>query len=621
MRTTTPLSGWRSLRQFLPSLLLLLLPLLVRGQSANIVISQVYGGGGSAATSPTPAFKQDYVELFNRSTTPQAIGGYTLQYASATGTSFDVSTAFPAGTTIPAGGYFLVALSTTANSNGSVLPTPDFTPTATLTLAATAGKVALVNGSTPLPATSSATGPTIIDFVGYGTAANTFEGSNPTSNLSTILAAFRSNGGCMDTNQNGADFTAIAPSPRNASNTRPLCTDPVLVANPSALSLSATTGQVAPVATYTLTGYNLAANAAVTISSSNAAVLVSTTGAVGSFASTASVTTSASGELSQTISVQFTAPATAGTTSATISNSGNGKNGSVLVASVAVTGASIMAYTWNGTSTSYSAAGSWTPARTTLTTSDILLFDGAVTPTAAVTLDYNPAQTVPAQTIGQLQFINNVAATLSTDMSRTLTLDNNMPGDDFVIRAGSSVTITNNSTAGTSGFDILLTSPETGAVGGTLLFAGLTGTTNGRHTLQATAAGAVQFVAGSLFQVASTYTTANPFGGSSANAGSVVFRNGARFEQYGGGNPFALTAPNSVVVFEPASTFLFGMSGSAPSLAGRTYGNFIYDVSGASTASGTAGALTIQGDLAVRNGTVSISGTGSIAVQGNVQVA
>ncbi|RZK27918.1 MAG: lamin tail domain-containing protein, partial [Hymenobacter sp.] len=161
MKTTTPLPGWRSLRQIFPALLLLLLPLLVRAQSANIVISQVYGGGGSAATNPQPAFKQDYVELFNRSTTAQSIGGYTLQYASATGTSFDVSTAFPAGTIIPAGGYFLVALSTTTNSTGSTLPTPDFTPMATLTLAATAGKVALVNGSTPLPVTSSSTGPTI----------------------------------------------------------------------------------------------------------------------------------------------------------------------------------------------------------------------------------------------------------------------------------------------------------------------------------------------------------------------------------------------------------------------------------------------------------------------------
>ena len=70
--------------------------------SPNIVISQVYGGGG--ATTGSPAYKNDYIELFNRSATDQVLTGWSLQYGSSTG-QFASSAAnlyaFPAGTTIP----------------------------------------------------------------------------------------------------------------------------------------------------------------------------------------------------------------------------------------------------------------------------------------------------------------------------------------------------------------------------------------------------------------------------------------------------------------------------------------------------------------------------------------
>ena len=50
--------------------------------STTVVISQVYGGGGNAGATYT----HDFVELFNRGTTTVDLAGWSIQYASATGT-------------------------------------------------------------------------------------------------------------------------------------------------------------------------------------------------------------------------------------------------------------------------------------------------------------------------------------------------------------------------------------------------------------------------------------------------------------------------------------------------------------------------------------------------------
>ncbi|MFC6223611.1 choice-of-anchor D domain-containing protein [Hymenobacter artigasi] len=93
---------------------------------------------------------------------------------------------------------------------------------------------------------------------------------------------------------------------------------PTLTATQNTLTFTTTAGQAAT-QSYVLTGSNLAANAAVAISSNNASLQVSTNGGI-SFAATATATTTASGTLSQTVQVRFTAPATVGSGSATISN-------------------------------------------------------------------------------------------------------------------------------------------------------------------------------------------------------------------------------------------------------------------------------------------------------------
>src|SRR5687768_11276652 len=97
------------------SVLLLLclgsLATVANAASANVVMSQVYGGGGSGTAGT--AYTNDYVELFNTSSVAVPIGGWSLQYGSSTG-QFGSSSSnifvFPAGTAIPAGRHLLIKL-------------------------------------------------------------------------------------------------------------------------------------------------------------------------------------------------------------------------------------------------------------------------------------------------------------------------------------------------------------------------------------------------------------------------------------------------------------------------------------------------------------------------------
>jgi uncharacterized protein len=214
--------------------------------SASVVISQVYGGGGNTGAT----YQNDYIELFNTSTTTVSLTGWSLQYASATGTgtfgqSSDVITSL-SGSVAP-GQYVLVREASNA-AVGAPLPTPDVTDSTPINMAATSGKVALVNTTTPLgcnggstPCTPAALA-TIVDLVGYG-SANFYEGASAAPTLSNTTAALRGNFGCTDTDNNGADFTAGAPNPRNTASPLHDCTAPTGrgAANPASVPAGGST--------------------------------------------------------------------------------------------------------------------------------------------------------------------------------------------------------------------------------------------------------------------------------------------------------------------------------------------------------------------------------------------
>ncbi len=182
--------------------------------AADVVISQVYGGGGNSGAT----YKNDFIEIFNKSAAAVAVGGWSVQYVSATGTGTWALTAIPGGTVIPAGGYLLIQQA--AGTGGTVnLPTPDVI--GTLAMGGTAGKVALANTSTALTG-ASPTGGAVVDLVGYGPTATGSE-TSPTAVLTNSTAALRNGNGCTDTDNNNADFTVSAPTPRNSSTTLNVC--------------------------------------------------------------------------------------------------------------------------------------------------------------------------------------------------------------------------------------------------------------------------------------------------------------------------------------------------------------------------------------------------------------
>jgi predicted extracellular nuclease len=199
---------------------------------SQLVISQVYGGGGNANATYT----HDFIEIFNPTDHAIDLTGRSLQYASATGTgNFGANasqlTELPSAS-VPAGGYVLVQQATNA-AVGSPLPTPDVTDPTPISMAAAAGKVALVDGFASLGCNGSAGQPCdgaalarILDLVGYGTGAsgaNFFEGAGAAPTLSSTQAAFRDDGGCTDTDDNAADFTAALPNPRNSATPPQTC--------------------------------------------------------------------------------------------------------------------------------------------------------------------------------------------------------------------------------------------------------------------------------------------------------------------------------------------------------------------------------------------------------------
>jgi hypothetical protein len=189
--------------------------------ASNVVrISQVYGGGGSSSGY----YKYDYVELFNNSGCPVNIGGWTLQYGSATGSfasnTFGIAT-IPAGATIPACGYYLIQCGS-AGSGGIDLPiTADFANAVGPNLSGSSGKVAIFSDAVTNRTCAQALA-VAIDLVGYGTA-NCYEGAAAAPVEDVTHLEQRGNAGATDTDQNGNDFTlqlCSADPPHNTASAR-----------------------------------------------------------------------------------------------------------------------------------------------------------------------------------------------------------------------------------------------------------------------------------------------------------------------------------------------------------------------------------------------------------------
>jgi uncharacterized protein len=189
--------------------------------SPDLVISQVYGGGGNSGAPYT----HDFVEVFNRGSMAVSLAGKSIQYASATGTgNFGANsgqmTELPDITLLP-GQYYLIQEA--GGTAGVALPAPDLVDPTPIAMGAGAGKVALVDGTSSLGCNGGSTPCSaeqlarIIDLVGYG-SANFYEGTGAAPTLSNTTAALRKEtAGAQDTDDNAADFEVGSPNPRNRS--------------------------------------------------------------------------------------------------------------------------------------------------------------------------------------------------------------------------------------------------------------------------------------------------------------------------------------------------------------------------------------------------------------------
>jgi Lamin Tail Domain len=197
----------------------LLIAPAARSASADIVVSQAFAGGGNAGAP----FANDFVELFNRGATTIDLASWSLQYASGTAATWQVT---PLSGSIPPGGHYLVQLASAA-AVGAPLPPPD--ATGTTNLAVSAGKLALVRSAAPLScgaaAGSCSADPAVADLLGYGSASD-YEGGGPAPSVSNTTAAVRAGGGCTDTDANASDFSAQAPTPRDSAAAAVPCAAP-----------------------------------------------------------------------------------------------------------------------------------------------------------------------------------------------------------------------------------------------------------------------------------------------------------------------------------------------------------------------------------------------------------
>jgi Lamin Tail Domain/Collagen triple helix repeat (20 copies) len=167
------------------------------GSSAQIRVNEVMTGSTGAASN-------EFVELFNAGSSAADVGGFKVAYRSSAGTSDITLVTIPAGTSIPAGGFYLLGGSGYLGSHAA-------DQSFSASIASTGGGIAV----------RDTTGG-ILDSVGYGDTTNAFVEAHATTAPPTTTAPGSSSGRIPDghdTNDNAADFSVSAtPSPGAANH-------------------------------------------------------------------------------------------------------------------------------------------------------------------------------------------------------------------------------------------------------------------------------------------------------------------------------------------------------------------------------------------------------------------
>jgi len=257
-------------------------------------------------------------------------------------------------------------------------------------------------------------------------------------------------------------------------------------------------------------------------------------------------------------------------------------------------------YTWNQTgSADWQVASNWTPTRTTPLATDILDFTNGATTTVT---------NVPTQTIGQLLVSNNTNVTLQAAGPAALTIAGITPFVNFDLR------VVGGSSLNCNAANPIAINLNTGARGS---ISGAIAMSNDAHRLTAADASGITFFAGATFTEGAG-SSGNPFG--TTNLNSIVFDTSSTFNYIAGGDPFGAASPDSVVVFQHASTYSHQAS-TAPDFSGRTYSFVEINVPATVTVTGTN--AVVMDNLTVTQGTLNFNMTGNPghSIKGHITVA
>src|SRR5699024_4640677 len=166
----------------------------------DLRINEIYGGGGNSGAT----VQNDFVELVNTSAADIDIDGWSLQYASRTGTFNNTLTL---SGTVPAGGTFLIGL---ADGNGAGEPLPAADLEGGINASGSGGVFALsdAEGTLTCQGSTCAEDPAVVDLVGWG-AAETFSGEAPAPGTDNATSVSR----VAATGENSTDFVEGEPTP------------------------------------------------------------------------------------------------------------------------------------------------------------------------------------------------------------------------------------------------------------------------------------------------------------------------------------------------------------------------------------------------------------------------
>ena len=156
---------------------------------SNVVINEVYGGGGNSRA----VFNRDFVELYNPTDEAISVEGWTLDQQSTKGNSGAATTLTGE---VPAGGHLLIAGA--GGNNGEELPGVDLEAGFNFSAKQAIAELTDADGE-------------VVDLVGWGSAQN-FEGA-PAAATSNTTSVQRAEDG-VDTDDNSVDFTVDTPTPQ-----------------------------------------------------------------------------------------------------------------------------------------------------------------------------------------------------------------------------------------------------------------------------------------------------------------------------------------------------------------------------------------------------------------------